>query len=117
MKEEDDTGAKAPHGNSSDDEDDEELGARLRSASQVVSLVSRDAVCQPNQPGSDKAAFDEEERRSSVHSSRVVLKEGRHAGKASLSRMESGRAREEETQIEARLEEGGQEGDKVTSVA
>ena len=34
-KEEDDIGAKAPHGNSSDDEDDEELGARLRSASKV----------------------------------------------------------------------------------
>ena len=33
VKEEDDPGAKAPHGNSFDDEDDEQLGAHLRSAS------------------------------------------------------------------------------------
>ena len=76
VKEEDDPGAKAPHGNSSDDEDDEQLGARLRSASQVA-MGSRDAVRQPSEPRSDKAAFNEEERRSSVV-----------AGKASGSQIE-----------------------------
>ena len=75
------------HGNSSDDEDDEVLGARLRSGKQV-GLASRDAVRQPIEPRSDRAAFDEEERRSSVHWSRAVLKERRRAGKASGSQME-----------------------------
>ena len=60
---------------------------RLRSVSQV-GFVSRDAVRQPSEPRSDKAAFDEEERRSSVHSSRAVFKERRRAGKASGSQTE-----------------------------
>ena len=87
VKEEDDPGAKAHHGNSSDEEDDEQLGARLRSASQVA-MGSRDAVRQPSEARSDKAARDEEERRSSVHLSRAVLKEKRRAGKASGSQVE-----------------------------
>ena len=48
MKEEDDPGAKAPHGDSSDEEDDEQLDARLRSASQVA-MDSREAVRQPSE--------------------------------------------------------------------
>ena len=64
-----------------------QLGARHRSASQVA-RDSREAVRQPSEARSDKAAYDEEERRSSVHSARAVLKERPHARKASGSRFE-----------------------------
>ena len=84
VKQEDDPGAKAPHRDSSDEEDDEQLGARLRSASQVA-LGSRDAGRQPSEVRSDKAAYDEEERRSSLHSTRAVLEERPRTGKASGS--------------------------------
>ena len=73
----DDPGAKAPHGDSTDD-DDEVLEAKLRSASQIA------PPRQPSEVRSDKAAYDEDERRSSVPSSRAVRKEKKKpAGKAS----------------------------------
>ena len=83
----DDPGAKAPHGDSSDEEDDEVLGVRLRSASQVAT-GSREPLRQPGEVRSDKATCDEDERRSSVPSTRTVRKEKQRAEKAGEVRSE-----------------------------
>ena len=72
----DDPGAKAPHGDSSDD-DGEVLEAKLRS-------VSLAPPRQPSEVRADKAAYDEDERRLSVPSSKPARKEKKkQAGKAS----------------------------------
>ena len=62
---------------------------RLRSASQVAA-GSRDPPRQPSEVRSDKAAYDEDERRSSAPSTRAVRKEKQRARKASEVRSEKG---------------------------
>ena len=116
-EQEDDPGAKAPHGNSSDEEDDEVLGAQLRSASQVA-VSSREARRQPSEARSDKAAYDEDERRSSAPSTRAVRKEKQRAGKPSDVHSEKGEEpAKKEIQVQAWLEESSERGYKVPKVS
>ena len=72
-EEDNDPGAKAPHGDSSD-EGDEQLAENLRKASSVVNLVSREGACAVSEPRSDRAGYDEEEARTStVTSSKATI--------------------------------------------
>ena len=68
-----DTGEKAPHGESS--EDDEQLAEGLRMASSVVSLTPREGLEQGSDLRSDEVVYDEEEQRSGVTSSKVTVTE------------------------------------------
>ena len=69
-----DTGEKAPHGESS--EDDEQLAEGLRMASSAVSLTSRKGLEQGSDlRSSNEAFYDEEEQRSGVTLSKVTVTE------------------------------------------
>ena len=66
---ENDEGAKAPHGDSSDEEDNQ-LAEKLRDATGSVTLVPCEAALAISEPRS--AAYDEEEQKSVVASSKAT---------------------------------------------
>ena len=68
-----DTGEKAPHGESS--EDDEQLAEGLRMASSAVSLTPRKGQEQGSDLRSDEVFYDEEEQRPGITSSKVTVTE------------------------------------------
>ena len=72
--EENDEGAKAPHGDSLEEED-EQLAEKLRKAIGTVTLVPREEARTISELRSDQAAYDEEEQKSVVTSSKATLLE------------------------------------------
>ena len=66
-----DAGEKAPHGESSEG-DDEQLAENLRKASSVVTLTPRQRAEQASGPRSDEVAYDEDEEPSVITSSKVI---------------------------------------------
>ena len=69
-----DAGEKAPHGGSSES-DDEQLAENLRKASSVVTLAPRQRAEEVSGPRSDEVAYDEDEVPSVITSSKVTVAE------------------------------------------
>ena len=67
-----DAGEKAPHGESSEG-DDEQLAEDLRKASSAVTLTPRQWAEKVSGPHSDEVAYDEDEEQSVIPSSKVTV--------------------------------------------
>ena len=74
MKDVDDPGEKAPHGDFSDEED-EQLAENLTKATSVVTSTPREGAGAVSGPRSDEVDYDEDELQSMITSSKVTIAE------------------------------------------